>query len=98
MRSSTTTRKSVPRWAADPSPLASLRSLRRTESAARSHASPSGRLDGRSGHGLPGCRTSVLALLLLVSPALAANTALVGPGVGNADSLVSEGTKLYNQK
>ncbi len=39
-----------------------------------------------------------LAALLSSSIALGANTALVGPGVGNADSLVSEGTKLYNQK
>ena len=38
-------------------------------------------------------------LLLAASPALAAaGTALVGSGVGNADSLISEGTKLYNQK
>ena len=43
-------------------------------------------------------RFKVLALLLLSAPCLAANTSLVGPGVGNADSLVSEGTKLYNQK
>jgi len=43
-------------------------------------------------------RSSVLALLLIAAPGFAANTALVGPGVGNADSLVSEGTKLYNQK
>ena len=42
--------------------------------------------------------SKLLALLLLASPALAANTTLVGVGVGNADSLMSEGTKLYNQK
>jgi thioredoxin-like negative regulator of GroEL len=40
-----------------------------------------------------------LALLLVLSaPAFAATNALVGPGVGNADSLISDGTKLYNQK
>ena len=43
-------------------------------------------------------RSNFLALLLVAAPAFAANTSLVGPGVGSADSLVSEGTKLYNQK
>lgn len=40
----------------------------------------------------------LVALLLCASGVLAADTALVGPGVGNADSLISEATKLYNQK
>ncbi len=43
-------------------------------------------------------RSKLLILLLSSGSALAASTSLVGPGVGNADSLVSEGTKLYNQK
>lgn len=43
-------------------------------------------------------RSELLAIVLVTSPSFAAGTALVGPGVGNADSLVSEGTKLYNQK
>ncbi len=44
-------------------------------------------------------RSSLLVFALAALTAFAApNTSLVGPGVGNADSLVSEGTKLYNQK
>ncbi len=43
-------------------------------------------------------RSSLLAIVLAASSAVAAGNPLVGPGVGNADSLVSEGTKLYNQK
>ena len=39
---------------------------------------------------------ALLAALLLSAPAF--GQALVGPGVGNADSLVSEGSKLYNRK
>lgn len=41
----------------------------------------------------------VLVVALTSTLALAApNTALVGPSVGNADSLIADGTKLYNQK
>jgi tetratricopeptide (TPR) repeat protein len=39
---------------------------------------------------------SELLLVLLAAPVMA--EPLVGPGVGNADTFVSEGTKLYNQK
>ncbi|MBL9039915.1 MAG: hypothetical protein JNG84_15460 [Archangium sp.] len=48
----------------------------------------------------PGFAALLSALVLFSS--LSANTAvaepLVGPGVGNADTLVSEGSKLFNQK
>ncbi len=43
-------------------------------------------------------RSSFLAIVLAATTSFAAGTPLVGAGVGNADSLVSEGTKLYNQK
>jgi thioredoxin-like negative regulator of GroEL len=44
-------------------------------------------------------RSDAFALVLLVAlPGAAAEQAIIGPGVGNADTLVSEGTKLYNQK
>lgn len=38
------------------------------------------------------------AALLLCAPGLAPAAPLVGPGVGNADLLVAEGTRLYNEK
>src|SRR2546430_10169707 len=41
-------------------------------------------------------RSSALAALLFSTTALAAP--LVGPAVGNADALIAEGSKLYNQK
>jgi tetratricopeptide (TPR) repeat protein len=41
-------------------------------------------------------RSELLVLALLAAPAFA--EPLLGSGVGNADTLVSEGTKLYNQK
>jgi thioredoxin-like negative regulator of GroEL len=41
---------------------------------------------------------SELVLALLVSAAPAFGEPLVGPGVGNVDTFISEGTKQYNQK
>lgn len=44
-------------------------------------------------------RSDLLALVLAaLLPAAASAQALVGPGVGNADTLVSEGSKLFNKK
>ncbi len=42
-------------------------------------------------------RLAVALLALVAGPALAAD-GLVGPGVGNADTFVSEGSKLFNKK
>src|SRR5262249_18697987 len=39
-----------------------------------------------------------LSCLLLLSHGLAAADPLVGPAVGNADVLISEGTRLYNSR
>ncbi|MFO0593875.1 MAG: hypothetical protein U0228_01185 [Myxococcaceae bacterium] len=38
------------------------------------------------------------AVLALAAPAFAASDALLGAGVGNADTFVSEGSKLFNKK
>jgi hypothetical protein len=41
-------------------------------------------------------RAMMLVVALWASVALA--EVLVGPGVGNADALISEGSRLYNKK